>query len=476
MNHLDNWEKGLQSRLANHRTPPPATGWEKLEEALNATPVARNDDARQHANNAGKPANNVDKRANNDGKPVKRRPVYLRPAFVSTVLTAAACVAVAFLLIPSAEVTDGVVTQMAQTTGQKDGNMAKPVQNEKVVAKTEPQRAEKAVIDRIKEVRKAGKDLARAGKTAMPIVDELPVLRAVKRANAVARPAAVDSAENERQGEAENASASRYFSDNGTAVTRTRRFQSAPANFKRVGDISKKQANHTPLLALHASAAPSDRKGNEGYYAGSAALGGSGELWAEKAGSNDMAMVYAQNFNRQVNTHVKHRTPFVLGLSVSVPLTNRWAFTTGLTYTRLSTEIESGSEESYFVTSQRLHYVGVPLQASYTLFRSRPLNVYVTAGGEIEKCVKGEQNTVFNVDETYRSSAGNRTDLGKGLWQLSFNASAGFQFNITKNMGLYFEPGVAYYVSDGSSFPSIRHDKPWQFNMQGGLRFSISPK
>lgn len=462
MNHLDNWEKGLQSRLANHRTPPPATGWEKLEEALNATPVARNDAARQQVNNA--------------GKSVKHRPVYLRPAFVSTVLTAAACVAVAFFLIPNAEVTDGVDVKMVQTTEDKAENVAKSVLNGKSVTKTEPQRAEKAVIGRIKELRKAEKALAVAGETAMPTADEQPFLKTKKRVQSVAKSATVDSVQNVWQDEAENAHVSRYFSDNGTATTRTRRFQSAPANLKKVGDFSKKQANHTPLLALHASAAPSDRKGNEGYYAGSAALGGSSELWAEKAGSNDMAMVYAQNFNRQVNTHVKHRTPFVLGLSVSVPLTNRWAFTTGLTYTRLSTEIESGSEESYFVTSQRLHYVGVPLQASYTFFRSRPLNVYVTAGGEIEKCVKGEQNTVFNVDETYRSSAGNRTDLGKGLWQLSFNASAGFQFNITKNMGLYFEPGVAYYVSDGSSLPSIRHDKPWQFNMQGGLRFSISPK
>lgn len=462
MNHLDNWEKGLQSRLANHRTPPPATGWEKLEEALDAAPVARNDAARQQVNNA--------------GKSVKHRPVYLRPAFVSTVLTAAACVAVAFLLIPNAEVTDGVNVQMAQTTEDKAENVAKPVLNGKSVAKTEPQRAEKAVIGRIKEIRKAEKALAVAGETAMQPADEQPFLKTKKRVQSVAKSATVDSVQNVWQDEAENAHVSRYFSDNGTAVTRTRRFQSAPANLKRVGDFSKKQANHTPLLALHASAAPSDRKGNEGYYAGSVALDSGCELWAEKAGNNDMAMVYAQNFNRQVNTHVKHRTPFVLGLSVSVPLTNRWAFTTGLTYTRLSTEIESGSEESYFVTSQRLHYVGVPLQASYTFFRSRPLNVYVTAGGEIEKCVKGEQSTVFNVDETYRSSAGNRTDLGKGLWQLSFNASAGLQFNIAKNIGLYFEPGVAFYVSDGSSLPSIRHDRPWQFNMQGGLRFSISPK
>lgn len=462
MNHLDNWEKGLQSRLANHRTPPPATGWEKLEEALNAAPVARNDAARQQVNKA--------------GKSVKHRPVYLRPAFVSTVLTVAACVAVAFLLIPNAEVTDGVNVQMAQTTEDKAENVAKPVLNGKSVAKTEPQRAEKAVIGRIKEFRKAEKALAVAGETAMPPADEQPFLKTKKRVQSVAKSATVDSVQNVWQDEAENAHVSRYFSDNGAATTRTRRFQSAPANLKRGGDFSKKQANHTPLLALHASAAPSDRKGNEGYYAGSVALDSGCELWAEKAGNNDMAMVYAQNFNRQVNTHVKHRTPFVLGLSVSVPLTDRWAFTTGLTYTRLSTEIESGSEESYFVTSQRLHYVGVPLQASYTFFRSRPLNVYVTAGGEIEKCVKGEQSTVFNVDETYRSSAGNRTDLGKGLWQLSFNASAGLQFNIAKNIGLYFEPGVAFYVSDGSSLPSIRHDRPWQFNMQGGLRFSISPK
>ena len=34
MNQLNNWEKDLQRRFADHRMEPPMGGWEKLESAL----------------------------------------------------------------------------------------------------------------------------------------------------------------------------------------------------------------------------------------------------------------------------------------------------------------------------------------------------------------------------------------------------------------------------------------------------------
>lgn len=464
MNHLDSWEKGLQSRLANHQTPPPAMGWEKLEEALKALPQAEDSVA---------------------VKPVRQRPFYLRPAFVTTLLSAAACATMAFLLFPDSKIQRDTVQNIAQVTEKAEGSAKN---NEVFPNSTAPM---VAVTETETGVAKQGaKVMPSGGRSAFSKSKEIWAIAANKLAASSAEQSATDedfvetaskkmnkdSAEKGMSKEGEEQAVSILSEQDGVSMTRTRSFKAAPRTFKNVTALSKKQAARIPRMAVHASTNPSDRKNSEGYYGTSSLAGDKGTLWGGIQGGNDMAMVYAQNFNREVNTHVKHGTPFQLGLSVSIPFTDRWAFTTGLTYTRLSTDIESGSDESYYVTTQRLHYVGLPLQASYTFFHSRPFNAYITAGGEIEKCVKGEQSTTFNVSENYRSSAKNRSDLGKGLWQLSFNLSAGLQFNITKNLGLYFEPGVAYYVSDGSSLPSIRHDKPWQFNMQGGLRFSIFPQ
>ena len=96
MNHLDNWEDNLRHRLSDFRTPPPAMGWEKLEKALNELPVA---------------------------PPVpssKPRPFYLRPWFVSTAVSAAACLTVALLLQPSEPLTQHAAQQVASVVKQHE--------------------------------------------------------------------------------------------------------------------------------------------------------------------------------------------------------------------------------------------------------------------------------------------------------------------------------------------------------------------
>lgn len=238
--------------------------------------------------------------------------------------------------------------------------------------------------------------------------------------------------------------------------------------------LSQRNTRHTPHLSVNALLHPANHKSVNGYMAKNLSPAHSGGV--AESGNNDWDLVVAENMNREVNTRIDHHVPFQFGLNVAIPLTPKWFISTGLTYTRLTTDITSGSDASYFVTEQRLHYVGIPIQAGYTFFSSRPFNAYATAGFQIEKCVSGKQSTTYSIEKSYRSSSAYHTHLGSGLWQASFNASAGLQFNITRNVGLYFEPGVTYYVPDGSSLPSIRHDKPWQFSMQGGLRISFSAK
>ena len=237
---------------------------------------------------------------------------------------------------------------------------------------------------------------------------------------------------------------------------------------------SQRSISHMPQLSMNAQVHPSNHKNMDGYMAKN--LDPSQHPNQSKPGNSDWDLVVAENLNREVNTRISHHVPFQFGLNVAIPLTSKWFVSTGLTYTRLTTDITSGSDASYFVTKQRLHYIGIPIHAGYTFFSSRPFNAYATAGFQIEKCVSGTQSTTYSIDQSYRSSSAYHNKLGRGLWQASFNASAGLQFNVTRNIGLYFEPGVSYYVPDGSSLPSIRHDKPWQFSMQGGLRFSFSSK
>ena len=133
----------------------------------------------------------------------------------------------------------------------------------------------------------------------------------------------------------------------------------------------------------------------------------------------DLIFLIAKNVNRKVQTDINHHIPVRVGLNVTMPLTSRWSIGTGLTYTLLKTGIRSGSAESYFATALKLHYVGIPIQASYTFFQSRPFNAYATAGFMLEKCVKRKE---YNAYPCHRL-----LQIGNGIRQgFRSRTSAGF--------------------------------------------------
>lgn len=100
-----------------------------------------------------------------------------------------------------------------------------------------------------------------------------------------------------------------------------------------------------------------------------------------------------------------HNQPIKVGVSVGYALTNRWAVNTGVTYSYLSSDFTADGEPKQ---TQKLHYVGIPLSASYSVLKGRKAEVYVTAGGEVEKLVKGtvssENSLPTNSNEKVKES------------------------------------------------------------------------
>ena len=46
-------------------------------------------------------------------------------------------------------------------------------------------------------------------------------------------------------------------------------------------------------------------------------------------------------------------------------------------------------------------------------------------------------------------------------------------FAVTKLLSIYAEPGVAYYFDNKSSLRTIYQEKPFNFNLNLGLRFNL---
>lgn len=190
--------------------------------------------------------------------------------------------------------------------------------------------------------------------------------------------------------------------------------------------------------------------------------------------AKDSPMLDMNTVNRDVEqkTEYDHHLPIRIGLSVAYALTDRLSIGTGLTYTRLSSDIKDASMESNYSGEQRLHYVGIPVNVSYKVASSRWISLYGTAGVLAEKCVSGTTDEGYVVNNTVQQT--NTHDISTKPLQMSVNAGVGIQFNVHENVGIYAEPGLSYYFDDGSALQTIYKEKPLNFNLNVGVRFKLS--
>ena len=165
-------------------------------------------------------------------------------------------------------------------------------------------------------------------------------------------------------------------------------------------------------------------------------------------------MPYLQRREKQI-ADIDHKQPLSFGVSVRKNLAKGFSVESGLTYTYLASDIRyEGSSEKI---SQKLHYIGIPVRANWNFVDTKNFTMYVSAGGAIEKCVYGK--------------IGTESETVKPV-QLSVMGAVGAQYNVSKRVGVYVEPGVSYFFDDGSPVQTIRKENPCNFTLQAGIRLT----
>ncbi|MDR0835651.1 MAG: PorT family protein, partial [Tannerella sp.] len=98
-------------------------------------------------------------------------------------------------------------------------------------------------------------------------------------------------------------------------------------------------------------------------------------------------------------TSIEHKMPVSFGLGVSYYLNDRWTLQSGLVYSMLRSNwtVDNVFNETNDY-KQRLHYVGLPLSASYKLGQWKRLKFYASAGGMVEYNVAGRLKKVTIYD------------------------------------------------------------------------------
>lgn len=261
--------------------------------------------------------------------------------------------------------------------------------------------------------------------------------------------------------------------------------QSAPASRKvyAVQPARTERASSGRLVAnLFTSGFSGSRHGyasQQGFMVNSALLGETSGGVDVARGVNDDVLSYANDegdmllydSSQRVNTDIHHHQPIRAGFSLRYALNDRWAVESGLQYALLSSDSSSGSTANYYEDRLSLHYIGLPLSAVFTLWESRRVQFYLTAGGLVEKCVSGSLRTDYVIGGVRERGQSVNTTV-KEL-QFSVNAGAGLQLNLSPTVGIYAEPGVGYWFDNGSAIETIYRDRPLNFNLNLGLRFTL---
>lgn len=197
------------------------------------------------------------------------------------------------------------------------------------------------------------------------------------------------------------------------------------------------------------------------------AVGPDDVMWAD----NPLLGIGIFNQGKSVKTEYKHRLPVRVGLNVAYRLTDRLSVESGVSYTRLSSDMKDGTKDNYSSGSQKLDYIGVPLNVKYSAFAYRRLSLYASAGLLTEKCVSGKATHEYVISGEKKKRE--IEDVAAKPWQLSVNAALGAQFDVLRNVGVYVEPGVSYYFDDRSPLSTIYKEKPLNFNLNLGVRYTI---
>lgn len=171
-----------------------------------------------------------------------------------------------------------------------------------------------------------------------------------------------------------------------------------------------------------------------------------------------------------VTEKTRHHMPLVFGLSLNKSLTSRWSIEIELRYTFLRSDFLSESELMNKETIQRIHYIGVPLKLNYRILTYNGFSLYGQGGGALDIPVYGTQTIL---EYSPKSGTTNKDFLHiNAPLQWSVEGGLGIQYHFTPSFSIYAEPSFRYYFNAGSDIKTIRQDKPFEFTIPIGLRFT----
>ena len=164
-----------------------------------------------------------------------------------------------------------------------------------------------------------------------------------------------------------------------------------------------------------------------------------------------------------------HYMPITWSLALRYKFNSNFGLETGVSYSRLKSEFEVGSDGNAIDEQQTIHYLGIPLKGLYNIYNRRQWSIYGSMGVKLEIPVYAPLYTNYYLNgkkEATEKSALNAPQ------QWSVGTGLGLQYNLTPNLGFFVEPSLQYYIPTGGSIETYRTEHPFTFSVPLGIRLT----
>ncbi len=188
------------------------------------------------------------------------------------------------------------------------------------------------------------------------------------------------------------------------------------------------------------------------------------------AGAGKLAMAAPGAYQQSGITETSKSSfgvPVIAGIGLRLHLNDVLSVGTGIDYSLLTRSFEGRYVEGLSVQNgdfnHTLQYIGIPIDFFVKLVDKNDITLYSVVGTEAEKAVSNKYR-LLGTDVVVG-------DKVNGL-QWSVGAGLGFEFNVSRRVGIFAEPSVKYYFNCDQP-KNLRTDKPFQMVLRAGVRFDL---
>ena len=184
---------------------------------------------------------------------------------------------------------------------------------------------------------------------------------------------------------------------------------------------------------------------------------------------HSIALSNAQSGNDKLQEEREYDQPVTFGITAGFDINSKWSVISGLEYSRLSSRARSGIDTVAVSSRQTIHYLGVPVGASYSLWTKKHFDISASAYGRLDIPVAAS-----DVVEHYNGSIMTYTQTMPMKVPLQWSLGAGFCFLYTlgAHTSIYAEPQMQYHFNTGGNVHTTWTERPLDVAVPIGIRFT----